>query len=204
MNADNDPSKADAEPRSGDENAGAKEEAFAIDLDALTEDEVRELLEKARKGEEHLERLQRLQAEHENYRKRMVKESAMARTWAVKDFALDILPVVDNLERALVGPEEEAPSDEVPIREGIRMVLSMLQEALKHHGIEKIEAKGRPFDPAWHEAAGRIPTDEAEPGTVVEELETGYALSDIVVRPARVLVSQAPPAPEPEKDEEVE
>ena len=163
--------------------------AFPIDLDSLTEEDVRELLEKARQAEENLDRLKRLQAEHENYRKRMAREAAKVRQWAIRDFVLEILPVADDLERALGSPEQ---AGEAALREGIRLVLNALRETLKRSGIEPLEAEGGPFDPAFHEAVGGLVTAAVPPGTVVTEILKGYRMKDVVVRPSRVLVARAP------------
>lgn len=165
---------------------------FEIDLENLTEEEVLELLDRARQSEERLDKLQRLQAEFENYRKRMAKEATQINRWARRDLVLDILPIVDDLQRALASAGEEAPSTEVPLREGVKMVLGLLLQALRKHGVEPVEAVGRPFDPAVHEAVGSVETAETPPGHVVHEVTRGYTMEDLVVRASRVLVARAP------------
>ncbi|MHC5036169.1 MAG: nucleotide exchange factor GrpE [Planctomycetota bacterium] len=191
-----DPERGEGEP--GEEVPGD----FDVDLEALTEEDVRELLEKAREGADLLERLKRLQAEHENYRKRMAREAATQRVWALRDFARDILPVVDDLERAVESSKEGPLEGGQSILEGVKMVLESLRNVLKRNGIEPIEAEGHPFDPAFHEAAGQVPAPGVPAGRVVTELVRGYLLKDVVVRPSRVLVAAAVPEPGEEGKEE--
>ncbi|MHC4780298.1 MAG: nucleotide exchange factor GrpE, partial [Planctomycetota bacterium] len=171
----------------GSEGDGPEEETFEIDLEGLTEEDVRELLFKAKASEEHRESLQRLRAEHENYRKRMAREAAVQRQWALRDFALDALFVVDDLERALEAPVD---AGEGSIREGVEMVLQKFMAALKRHEVRIIEAVGKPFDPAFHEAVGQIPSQDVDPGNVAVELQRGYLLKDLVIRPSRVMVAR--------------
>jgi len=174
------------------EEPAGEEEAFEVDMDSLTETDVRELLEKAREAEGHLDRLQRLRAEHENYRKRMAREIEVQRLWAVRDFVLNVLPVVDNLERALESSSASASDSAGAIRDGVKMVVEMFQTVFKRYGIEPVEALGSPFDPAFHEAAGPVDAPGVKPGCVAMELLRGYVMKDLLIRPSRVLVARGP------------
>jgi molecular chaperone GrpE len=120
-------------------------------------------------AEGRLDDLKRLAAEFDNYRKRLVKE---------------LLPVLDDLERALVAADEH---EEAKLEEGVRLVHRSLADALRKEGLEEIGAEGA-FDPHVHEALLSQPSEEAD-GTVIEVLQKGYRLGDRVLRPARVVVA---------------
>jgi molecular chaperone GrpE len=132
------------------------------------------------------DRAQRLQAEMENYRKRQ-QRMAEARILEERERLLRaFLEIVDNLERALGAGEVDVAS----LRQGVSVTFQAAAQLLDREGVEPIAAKGRPFDPAWHEAMGSVPgSDGIEPGTVVEVVQRGYRLGDSLLRPARVIVS---------------
>ena len=135
-----------------------------------------------------LERLMRLQAEFEHFRKRSVRERAEWESRAKEMIILDLLPVVDSFDRALAG--SPVSSEEAGLRDGMMLVHKQLLDALRGHGIEPIEAIGEPFDPNLHEAFLSRPAEETEkPGTIVEEFATGYRLNDRVIRPTKGVVA---------------
>jgi molecular chaperone GrpE len=134
--------------------------------------------------DEYLELARRTQADFENYRKRTAKDLAAAGTRAKLGLVRDLLPVVDNLERAL----ESAESDD-GLAEGVRLVLADLQGVLAREGVVAVEPRGERFDPTVHEALSTRPQDGAEPGVVLDVVLKGYRMSDTVIRPARVVVS---------------
>jgi molecular chaperone GrpE len=145
-----------------------------------------ELLKTARQRDEYLALAQRTQADFENYRKRVAKEAAAAQERGAVALAKELLPALDNLDRAL-----EAAADDDPLLQGVRLVRSELGAALARVGIESFSPAGEVFDPAVHEAvataeqgAGGKPS-----GTVVEVYQAGYRLRDSVIRPARVVVA---------------
>jgi molecular chaperone GrpE len=181
---------AESAPAPGGEPAPACAEP---DLSKLTADDLKDLLKKAREREEFLDRLRCLQADAENYRKRLARESARHRLWGIREIALEVLlPAIDNLERALRAPSETAEAG-AAIRLGVERVLGMAREGMTRKGLKPIEALGRSFDPAVHEALAEIPRADVKPGTVVEEVQKGYVLEDLVVRPAKVVISKAAP-----------
>jgi len=138
--------------------------------------------------EEH-ERVLRAAADLDNYKKRAAKEKEELQRFAAERLVKDLLPAVDNLERALrAAPEGE------PLTGGVRMVLKLLEGALSRHGAEGQSALGKPFDPRLHEALMRVETADAPPGTVVEEHGRAWTLSGRLVRPAMVAVAAAPAA----------
>jgi molecular chaperone GrpE len=135
--------------------------------------------------DEYLELARRTQADFENYRKRAAKEMAAAGVRAKVGLVRDLLPVVDNLERALESAEQEDSA----LAQGVRLVLSELQGVLAREGVEALEPAGQSFDPTVHEALSTRAEDGAEPGVVLDVVEKGYRMSDTVIRPARVVVS---------------
>lgn len=143
--------------------------------------------EALRERDAYLDSLKRLQAEFENYRRRVQRETEQLRERASAEVMEDILPVLDNFERALRAAMEH---DEQLLGEGVELVYSQLRDVLGKRGLCEIEAEGQPFDPTHHEAVLCRPSDEHEEGTVLEVLEKGYRVEDKVVRPAKVIVSE--------------
>jgi molecular chaperone GrpE len=136
------------------------------------------------KAEEHLNDLKRLAAEFENYKKRAAREQAALSTRATERLVKELLPIVDDLERALEAAEEH---EEAKLEEGVRLVHRQLASALEREGLAEIETNGK-FDPHVHEALLSQPS-EADEGSVIEVLQKGYRLGDRVLRPARVVVA---------------
>ncbi len=143
----------------------------------------------ARLQEEH-DRLLRSAADLENYKKRAARERDEAARFGVERLAKELLPVIDNLERALAA----APAGE-PLTSGVGMTLRLLEEALGKVGVKGFSAKGERFDPHRHEALMSVATSEHLPGTVVTEHQRGFTLHDRLLRPAAVVVA-ASPAPQ--------
>jgi molecular chaperone GrpE len=146
--------------------------------------EVDELEQATRERDEYLDALQRLKAEFENYRKRVSRDQAEFVTRASERLVKQLLPVLDDLERAL---EAAADHEEAKLEEGVRLVHRALAEALAKEGLAEIETDGK-FDPHTQEALLSQPS-ETEEGTVIQVLQKGYRLGDRVLRPARVVVS---------------
>ena len=136
-------------------------------------------------AEEYLELAKRTQADFENYRKRAAKEAAAAGERAKGGLVRELLPVVDNLERALESAEES----EQHLAEGVRLVHSDLVSVLQRNGVEQFDPRGEEFDPTVHEALSTRDEEGAEPGVVLDVVEKGYRLNGTVLRPARVVVS---------------
>jgi molecular chaperone GrpE len=145
-----------------------------------------ELGETKRERDEYLELAQRTRADFENYRKRVTKETSEALARGKAQLARELLPVIDNLERAL----ESAPDDTDALAKGVALVLDELRAKLSSAGVEAFDPAGEKFDPQLHEALSTKPADGAEAGVVVETLEKGYRLDGQVLRPAKVVVSK--------------
>ena len=134
--------------------------------------------------DERVDDLKRVAADFENYRKRVARDQESLVTRAHERLVKELLPVLDDLERALAAAEEH---EEAKLEEGVRLVHEELKSALKREGLAEIETNGR-FDPHVHEALLSQPSD-AEEGSVIEVVQKGYRLGDRVVRPARVVVA---------------
>ena len=143
-----------------------------------------ELVAVARERDEYLDRLQRLKAEFDNYRKRAARDQESLVAHAHERLVKELLPVLDDLERALVAASTHQEGE---LEEGVRLVYRELVAALAKEGLVEISADGR-FDPHVHEALLTQPSD-AEEGTVIEVIQKGYRLGNRVLRPARVVVS---------------
>lgn len=148
-----------------------------------------QLAAKEKECRENWDRFLRERADLENFRKRSSREKEELLNYCTKSLIEEILPVVDNLERALTHVGEEVDSAVV---EGIRMTHSMLLAALKKFGVTAVEATGAPFDPAFHQAMTQVQSDLHPPNTVVEEFQKGYLLKERLLRPAMVSVSASP------------
>ena len=174
--------------------------AVADDSAALEAGELEtELADARRKAEEYLNDLRRVAADFENYRKRVARESEAQASRATQSLVSELLPVLDNLERALDASEHH---EEAKVSEGVRMVRHQLADLLSRRGLEEIEcAPGDEFDPHVHEALSHQPSEHPE-GRVAAVWQRGYRLGDRIVRAARVVVSSGPPAAEAKAGEE--
>jgi molecular chaperone GrpE len=147
----------------------------------------------AAERDEYLADLQRLAAEFENYRKRAVREHERLVAHAHERLVRELLPVLDDLERALEAAERH---EEAALVDGVRLVQRSLRSALEKEGLVEIETDGA-FDPHVHEALLSKPHEGAAPGEVLEVVQRGYRVGDRVIRPARVIVAAEPPAEVP-------
>ncbi|HTA33323.1 MAG TPA: nucleotide exchange factor GrpE [Solirubrobacteraceae bacterium] len=164
--------------------AGAR--ALDGDAHALDTDDAGVLVKTAKQRDDYLALAQRTQADFENYRKRVAREAAAAQERGACSLAKELLPALDNLDRAI----EHADQDD-PLLQGVRLVRSELAAALARAGIESFSPAGEPFDPEVHEAvatAAQAPGGKPS-GTVVEVYQPGYRLGASILRPARVVVA---------------
>jgi len=145
-----------------------------------------QLAAKEKEARENWDRFLRERADLENYRKRVGREKEELLNYGNKALLEEILPVIDNLERALAHASEDGLGGVV---EGIRMTHTMLLTALKKFNVTPIEAVGAPFDSAYHQAMAQVPTDQHEPNTIVEEYQKGYMLKERLLRPSMVTVA---------------
>jgi molecular chaperone GrpE len=186
-------SSADEGGRAERQDAPVAESPVAGEIDELQAE-----LQEAR------DRALRIQAELENYRKRVAREIQEERRYAHLPLIRDLLPVWDNIGRAIEAAEKTHQT--TPLLQGFKMVAGQLEDVLSRHHCEKIDAMGQPFDPNLHEAISQQACDDHPPHTVLTVAQEGFRLHDRVVRPSQVVVSaassQPPPAqggPEPEE-----
>ncbi|ALS21283.1 MULTISPECIES: nucleotide exchange factor GrpE [Paenibacillus] len=176
---DNETNAAEA----GDEN----QQAQAADA-SEAQDAVNQELEELRKQvEDHQQRLLRAQADFDNYRRRTMKEKEEFAKYASLKLIEQLLPVVDNFERALAASKDNKDYD--ALAKGIEMIFRQLDGVLANEGLKPMEAVGTPFNPEYHQAIMQVESEEHEEGIVVEEVQKGYMLKDKVLRPAMVKVS---------------
>lgn len=201
--ADVEPSDANGTPEDPtDEQAADKEEA---DEGTDPEQKIEELTERVEALEEERDELNdrvlRKAAEFENYRRRMDREKKRRHEAGMLEVIEPVLEVLDDFERSIDAAEELQDSQDAQkayesLKGGVEMVFRKFRDTLETLGVEPIEAEGKPFDEELHEAMMRQPSEEAEPGTVLQEIRKGYRMDDRVIRHSRVVV-----ATEPEEDE---
>jgi len=153
----------------------------------ITPEAMDELKKKAGERDQYLDLAQRTRAEFENFQKRNRNDRELERKYAYFPLVRDLLPVLDNLDRALAASQEAGETG--ALAKGVAMVQSQFLDLLKRNGIVRIEAQDKPFDPNAHEAVMQKPSADCEPNTVLQVLENGFMLHDRVVRPAKVIVS---------------
>ncbi len=140
--------------------------------------------------DEYLTLAKQARADFENYQKRFARDLAVERQYAQTPLAGDLLPALDNLDRALDAAEKVG--DKGPLAQGVAMVRNQLLDVLRRHGVKPIDAANKPFDPNLHQAVMQQPSADVPPQTVLTVLEQGYTIHERVLRPARVIVSTKP------------
>jgi molecular chaperone GrpE len=187
-------SRDEAGEPSGDEDPGVEREILEEkqDADGAGDGEPADsaagedpLARAQRERDEYLDLARRAQADFENYRKRAAREAAASGERAKSGLVRELLPVVDNLERALASAQE----GEQHLAEGVRLVHSALIAVLERNGVEQFDPRGDRFDPGEHEALSMREQDGAESGVVLDVVEKGYRSNGSILRPARVVVS---------------
>jgi len=183
----------------------SQDKAVAEELKGVPEDLLEKNAETADRGAEQLARLREeletakqdvlyAKAETQNVRRRLEKDVADTRAYAATGFARDILSVSDNLSRALSAIPPELREDEKMknLVSGIEATGREIDKVFAAHGISRIAAMGLPLDPNQHQAMIEVPSADAEPGTIVQELQAGYMIKDRLLRPAMVAVAKKP------------
>ena len=152
---------------------------------AAGDDEVRALRQER---DDLQDRLLRSAAEFDNYRKRTDRERRELSDAVAADLIRDLLPVVDDMERALAAAGD---SPDASLRAGVELILKQMLEALRRRGAEPIEVVGEDFDPSWHEALASEPANGRRDGEVIDEIRRGYRIGQRLIRPALVKVAKA-------------
>lgn len=168
-----------------EQNEGEEPEEALSEIDKL-----------AREKDDYYDRLLRTQADFDNYRKRVQKERANLLRYGAESSLREILPVVDNIARAVDSARAHEDSNS-QLREGIELILTQFLGILEKLGVKPIETIGHPFDPNKHDGLLRVHAPDAEEGAVVDEIRKGYYLHDKVLRPAQVTVGTHEPVQEP-------
>jgi len=163
--------------------AGQADAGESVDVDAL-----RQELEQAKKqADENYQRYVRTQADFDNFRKRTQKEREEFAQYASAKLLEQLLPVIDNFERAIAASKDGKDYD--ALAKGVDMIFRQFVQVLESEGLKAMETVGQPFNPDYHQAVMQVESEEHEEGTIVEELQKGYTLKDRVLRPAMVKVS---------------
>jgi molecular chaperone GrpE len=156
----------------------------------LTMEEYQSLSDKVKKSDEYFDRLLRLQAEFDNFRKRSEKERIEFIKYANEEIIAEILKILDDFERAVESGRDKKDFD--ILYKGIEMIHKDLGEFLKQNGLEEIDSKGKAFNPHEHEAMMQEETDKVPENHVIEEFQKGYTLNGRIIRPAKVKVAKKP------------
>ncbi|WP_342376659.1 nucleotide exchange factor GrpE [Myxococcus stipitatus] len=206
-------------PVTAEEAAALRQEVEALKAQLeFSQAKGRETMERLREAHERAkeaqERTVRAAADLENYRKRAQKEKEEVQRFGSEKLLKDLLPVMDNMDRALEAASKSPDIDS--FQKGVAMTRKSFEDALARHGVKSFSAKGLPFDPRLHEAIQQVETTEVPPGHVTYEVVRGFFLNERLVRPAMVVVARAPaevaaesaqapsPAPEPTPDAAVQ
>ena len=169
--------QTDASGQSDADDNGS-EDAALVEVEALRE-----------QAAANHDRYLRAVAELENVRRRAARDVANARRYGVEKLAQALLPVLDSLEAGLATAEQASAES---LRDGKKATMRLLNAALEQVGIKELDPHGEPFDPALHEAMAMAPSEDAEPGTVIEVFQKGYSIHDRLLRAARVVVAREP------------
>jgi molecular chaperone GrpE len=177
---------ADRNERGNGQDVNAEQQGASVVLDDLEALKAR-AAQAEQERDQFLALLQRTRADFENYEKRVLRDHAQDRRYMHGGLAKDLLPVIDNLDRAMQAAKQAG--EQGPLVQGVSMVQGQLLDALKRHGVTVIEAVGQQFDPGKHEAVMQQPAPGKAAGTVLQVVENGFVIHDRVLRPAKVIVA---------------
>jgi molecular chaperone GrpE len=150
-----------------------------------------ELKAKAAKSDEHWDRVVRMTADFDNYKKRAAREKQDAIRYANESLLEKLVPILDNFEAAIAASSAAGANSE-SFKTGVQMIHSQLKSAMTDSGLEEIDARDQKFDPNWHEAVSQMESADAPEGQVIQQLRKGYKLRDRLVRPATVIIARKP------------
>ena len=156
---------------------------------SVSAEELADLRTRAAERDQLRDRMLRSQADFENWRKRIKRETAAKCRFAIQEFIQELLPVLDNFDRAI---EHEQADDAEAFVDGVRLIQKQFYDVLRAYGVQPIETVGRKFDPEAHEAVAMLPSPEQEPFTVIEDVRRGFRMHDRVIRAAQVVVAAGP------------
>ncbi|MCG8472442.1 MAG: nucleotide exchange factor GrpE [Desulfobacterales bacterium] len=183
-----------AESAAEEETTQAEEAEAEVEAPKSPEELLQEKVKGAEaKAAENHDKLLRATAEFDNYKKRSLREFQESKKYANEAFIKQLLPVIDNLERAVEATSSETEDSGKVVVEGVKMTLSEIFKVFDKFNLKALESEGKPFDPNFHQAVIQEETDEVPENTVVKVMQKGYLLHDRLIRPAMVVVSKAAP-----------
>jgi molecular chaperone GrpE len=160
----------------------------------LTAEQLIDLQTRAAKADENWDRLLRVTADFENFKKRAARERTEAAQFANAALLQKLLPVLDNFEMAQAAAQTAQGDKLASLQTGIAMIQQQIKSALAEAGLEELDANGKPFDPTFHEAVSQQETDTVPEGNVIQQIRKGYKLRERLLRPAGVIVAKKPVA----------
>jgi molecular chaperone GrpE len=178
-------------------NAHKTDDAIVVDettanVSEFAPDQIEELKKRAAKADENWERLLRTTADFENFKKRAARERTEAAQFANASLLQRLLPILDNFEMAQTAAQSAQGDSLASLQSGVAMIQQQLKTILSDSGLEEIDASGKPFDPALHEAVSQQETTEVPENHVFQQIRKGYKLRDRLLRPASVVVAKSP------------
>jgi len=185
--------KAETQPSAaGAEAQATLEELVPLSIDTLSPEQFEDLKTRAAKADEHWERLLRVTADFDNFRKRAAREKQESVRFANEALLERLIPVVDNFDMALAAAQNTQGESSQSLQTGINMIYQQLKQLLIDSGLEEIEATNKPFDPNLHEAVSQRDVVDVPEGQVVQQLRKGYKLRERLIRPATVIIARKP------------
>ena len=172
--------------------AEGADEVLHLDPETLTVEQLEELKTRAAKADENWDRLLRVTADFDNFKKRAARERQDASRYANEALIQKLIPILDNFEMALSATQSAQGATADSLQAGVAMIMQQLKGALTDAGVEEVDATGKPFDPNIHEAVSQAETSDVPEGNVVQQLRKGYKLRDRLLRPATVVVAKKP------------
>lgn len=188
MTKKKDTTRKDINVSDAEKSISDKESPDSVDISV---DELQQLKDDQVKSKEYFDQMLRIQAEFDNYRKRVTKEKADLQKFANVGIFGEILPILDNFERSLIALEEHVSDENRKFFEGVELIYRQFNQFMEKNKVEIVKTVGEPFDPCFHNAVQQAPTDEYPENTVMEELSKGYILNGKLIRAATVIVSKA-------------
>jgi len=184
----------EARPDAGDPGAENEEMLANIDAGNVTQEQLTELKERALKADENWDRVLRITADLDNFKKRAAREKQEAIKFANEGLLQKLIPILDNFDMALAAVQTADGGAAQSLQTGVNMIHQQLKNTLAEIGLEELDATGKAFDPNLHEAVSQKETAEAPEGQVVQQLRKGYKFRDRLLRPASVVVAKQPAA----------
>jgi molecular chaperone GrpE len=163
-----------------------------VEMPELTPEQLTDLQSRAAKADENWDRLLRVTADFENFKKRAARERTESAQFANASLFQKLIPILDNFEMAQAAAQTAQGDKLASLQTGIAMIQQQFKSALIEAGLEEVDAGGKPFDPTFHEAVSQQETDSVPEGNVLQQLRKGYKLRERLLRPATVIVAKAP------------